>query len=44
MAIGWVVSGSERKGIGLWLELIGAFALLAGAFMLQRERSTGAIS
>jgi hypothetical protein len=44
MGIGWVVSGIDNKGIGLWLLTIGGIALLAGALMLQRERSTGAIS
>lgn len=43
MAIGWIVSGIDSKGIGLWLLTLGGIALLVGAVMLQRERNTGAI-
>jgi hypothetical protein len=43
MSIGWVISGIEEKGIGLWLLLLGSIGLIAGAVMLQRERNTGAL-
>jgi len=43
MAIGWLVSDTGSKNIGLWLEVLGGIALAAGAVMMQRERQTGAI-
>jgi hypothetical protein len=42
MAVGWLVTDGDKQ-IGLYLEVFGAFALLAGAVMMQRERHTGAI-
>jgi hypothetical protein len=44
MSIGWIISGINSKGIGLWLLFLGSIALVAGAVMLQRERNTGALS
>ncbi len=43
MAIGWIITDLGTKQIGLYLEFLGAIALLVGALMLQRERHTGAI-
>ena len=43
MAIGWLVTDVQDKGIGFWLEVLGGFALAVGALMMQRERHTGAI-
>jgi hypothetical protein len=43
MALGWLLTDYPSKGIGLWLEVLGAIALLVGAVLLQRERNTGAI-
>jgi hypothetical protein len=44
MSIGWIISGINSKGIGLWLLFLASIALVAGAVMLQRERNTGALS
>jgi hypothetical protein len=43
MSLGWLISGINDKGIGLWLLLLGSIALVVGAVMLQRERNTGAL-
>jgi hypothetical protein len=43
MSLGWLISGIDDKGIGLWLLLLGSIALVVGAVMLQRERNTGAL-
>jgi hypothetical protein len=43
MAIGWLITDTGDKGIGLWLEVLGGIALATGAVMMQRERQTGAI-
>jgi hypothetical protein len=42
MSLGWIVSGIDEKGLGLWLLLLGSVGLVVGAVMLQRERNTGA--
>jgi hypothetical protein len=44
MSIGWIISGIDKKGIGLWLLFLGSIGLVVGAVMLQRERNTGALS
>ena len=43
MAIGWLLTDYGDKQIGEWFEILGGIALVVGAVMLQRERSTGAI-
>jgi hypothetical protein len=43
MAIGWFITDTGDKQIGLYLEALGGIALLVGAVMMQRERHTGAI-
>jgi hypothetical protein len=43
MAIGWFVTNVDKRGVGLWIEVIGGVALAAGSVTLQRERNTGAI-
>ncbi len=43
MAIGWLATDLVDRRIGAWFEILGGFALLVGAIMLQRERHTGAI-
>ena len=43
MALAWLIAGTGNKQVGLWFEVIGGLALAAGAFLLQRERHTGAI-
>ena len=43
MAIGWLITDLQNKGIGFWLEVLGGIALAVGAVMMQRERHTGAI-
>ncbi len=43
MSLGWLISGIDDMGIGLWLLLLGSIALVVGAVMLQRERNTGAL-
>ncbi len=43
MAVGWLVTDDYSRNFGLWIEVIGAFALAVGACMLQRERNTGAL-
>jgi hypothetical protein len=43
MAIGWLFTDTGDKQIGEWFEILGGIALVVGAVMLQRERSTGAI-
>jgi hypothetical protein len=43
MALGWLVTDYGNKQIGMWFEILGGFALVVGAVMLQRERNTGAI-
>jgi hypothetical protein len=43
MAIGWLLTDVGGKKIGLWFEVLGGIALAVGAFLLQRERHTGAI-
>ncbi len=42
MAVFWLVA-AEDKGIGVFLVLLGAGAACAGAFIIQKERATGAI-
>ena len=41
MAVGWFVTDVGKRGVGLWLEVIGGIALAFGAANLQRERNTG---
>jgi hypothetical protein len=43
MAIGWLLTDYGNKQIGMWFEILGGIALVVGAVLLQRERSTGAI-
>jgi hypothetical protein len=43
MAIGWLLTDTGNKQIGMWFEILGGIALVVGAVMLQRERNTGAI-
>ena len=43
MAFGWLVTDYGDKQIGMWFEILGGFALVVGAVLLQRERNTGAI-
>ncbi|MCU1466783.1 MAG: hypothetical protein QOK12_113 [Mycobacterium sp.] len=43
MALGWLVTDYGNKQIGMWFEILGGFALVVGAVLLQRERNTGAI-
>jgi hypothetical protein len=43
MAVGWLLTDTGDKQIGLWLEILGGIALAVGAVMMQRERQTGAI-
>jgi hypothetical protein len=43
MAIGWLFTDYGDKQIGMWIEILGAIALVVGAVLLQRERNTGAI-
>jgi hypothetical protein len=43
MAVGWLLTDTGDKQIGLWLEVLGGIALAVGAVMMQRERQTGAI-
>jgi hypothetical protein len=43
MALGWLVTDYGDKQIGMWFEILGGFALVVGAVVLQRERNTGAI-
>ena len=43
MAVGWLVSDTGSKNVGLWLEVLGGIALAVGAVTMQRERHTGAI-
>jgi len=43
MAIGWLLTDLGDKQIGMWFEILGGLALAVGAFLLQRERHTGAI-
>ncbi len=43
MAIGWLLTDTGDKQIGLWLEMLGGIALAVGGVMMQRERHTGAI-
>jgi hypothetical protein len=43
MSLGWIVSGLDDKGIGLWVLFLGSIGLVVGAVMLQRERNTGAL-
>ena len=43
MAVGWLLTDTGDKQIGLWLEMLGGIALAVGAVMMQRERQTGAI-
>ena len=43
MAIGWLITDTGDKQVGGWFEILGGIALLVGAFLLQRERHTGAI-
>jgi hypothetical protein len=43
MAIAWLVTDTIDKAIGFWLIFLGSIALAVGAFMLQRERNTGAM-
>jgi len=43
MAIAWLITDTPDKQIGLWFEVLGGFALVVGAVLLQRERNTGAI-
>lgn len=43
MALCWLIA-AEDLGIGFWLVLLGSAAVCAGAFLLQKERATGALS
>ncbi len=43
MAISFLITNIGDKKVGLWFEVIGGIALAVGAFLLQRERHTGAI-
>jgi hypothetical protein len=43
MAIGWLLTDYGTKQIGMWFEIVGGFALVVGAVLLQRERNTGAL-
>jgi predicted MFS family arabinose efflux permease len=43
MAVGWMLTDTGDKQIGLWLEVFGGIALAVGALIMQRERRTGAI-
>ena len=43
MAIGWLLTDYGNKQIGMWIEILGAIALVTGAALLQRERNPGAI-
>ncbi len=43
MAVGWLLTDTGDKQIGLWLEVLGGIALAVGGVMMQRERQTGAI-
>ncbi len=43
MAVGWLLTDLGDKQVGMWFEILGGFALAVGAFLLQRERHTGAI-
>lgn len=43
MAVGWLLTDTGDKQIGLWLEMLGGIALAVGGVMMQRERQTGAI-
>jgi hypothetical protein len=43
MALGWLVTDYGDKQIGMWFEILGGFALVVGAVLLQRERNTGAL-
>jgi hypothetical protein len=43
MAVSWLITDDGSKSIGFWLIFLGSIALLVGAVMLQRERSTGSI-
>lgn len=42
MAVFWLVAAEDAQ-IGLFLLILSSIAALAGAFMLQKERATGAI-
>lgn len=42
MALFWIVAAEDTK-IGLFLMLLGAAAACVGAFLIQKERATGAI-
>ena len=41
MAVGWFVTDVGKRGVGLWIEVVGGVALAFGAVNLQRERNTG---
>jgi hypothetical protein len=43
MAVGWLLTNTGGKGIGQWFLILGGIALVVGAVLLQRERTTGAI-
>jgi hypothetical protein len=44
MAVGWLLTNTDGKGIGQWFLILGGIALVVGAVLLQRERNTtGAI-
>jgi hypothetical protein len=43
MGLAWLVTDTGDKDVGLWFEVLGSFALVTGAVLLQRERQTGAI-
>ena len=43
MAFGWLLTDYGNKQVGMWIEILGAFALLTGAVLLQRERNPGVI-
>jgi hypothetical protein len=43
MAIGWLLTDYGNKQIGMWIEILGAVALVTGAVLLQRERNPGVI-
>jgi hypothetical protein len=44
MAIAWLLTDTGDKKVGQWFEILGGIALVAGAVILQRERSASAAS
>ena len=43
MAVAWVITDTNKKPIGQWIEIAGGIALAVGALRMQRERRTGAL-